>query len=88
VVEHAVVMSEKSGRIILAILPSYLKDFPSGGQQDGIDHLHLYKNFAQIEKSAMEEALRVTKYNRSEAMKLLGMSRNKFYKKLRHYQID
>ncbi len=88
VVEHAVVMSEQSGRIIVANFPSYLKEIRSGGQQDGIDHLHLYRNFAQIEKSAMEEALIVTKYNRSEAMKLLGMSRNKFYKKIKEYQLD
>ncbi|WP_082153691.1 sigma 54-interacting transcriptional regulator [Bacillus sp. LL01] len=87
VVEHAVVMSDKSGRITLANLPTYFKDSPRG-EHDGIDHLHLYKNFAQIEKSAIKEALIVTKYNRSEAMKLLCMSRNKFYKKLKEYQID
>ena len=86
VVEHAVVMSE-NGRISLENLPTYLKDSPKE-LEEGIDNLHLLKNFPYIEKKAIEEALTITKNNRSDAMKLLGMSRNKFYKKIKEYNLD
>lgn len=87
VIEHAVVMTDNSGRIKLESLPIYLK---SGYklESNGVENFQLYKRFAQIEKEAIIEALMISNYNRSEAMIILGMSRNKFYKKIKEYDIN
>jgi PAS domain S-box-containing protein len=87
VIEHAVIMAEKSGRITSENLPDYLN---SMNESDGVpddDYVVLYRRWSEIEKLAIEEALERTQGHRTEAMKLLGMSRKKFYKKLKEYLI-
>lgn len=87
VIEHAVIMSEKSGRINLDSLPDYLKMTKEIASTSEKDNIYLYKQFNQIEKKAIEEALHRTNGHRTEAIKLLGLSRKKFYKKLNDYEI-
>lgn len=87
VVEHAVIMSDKSGRIRLGNLPSYLLEVGDTIESE-TNYLKLYKQFKFIEKKAIEDAVLLSKYNRSEAMRILGMSRKTFYKKMKEYDIQ
>jgi PAS domain S-box-containing protein len=87
VIEHAVIMAEKSGRINQENLPEYLNLTNESGGAAEEDYIVLYKRWDQIEKLAIEEALGRTNGHRTEAMELLGMSRKKFYKKLKEYII-
>lgn len=93
VVEHAVVVAEGS-MIVLNDLPGYLQNVQMEDQAsqeskisvDGTT-LNLPLLLSQVEKKAIEEALRKAKNNKSEAIRMLGISRAAFYEKLRRYLI-
>ncbi len=87
VIEYAVIMCEKSGRITLDKLPDYLSSSNKITNNMETDNILLYKQFEQIEEKAIREALIKTNGHRSDAMKLLGLSRKKFYKKINEYGI-
>ncbi|NQD68892.1 sigma 54-interacting transcriptional regulator, partial [Bacillus haikouensis] len=87
VIEHAVIMAEKSGRINQENLPEYLYQPNETDSAAEEDFIFLYKRWSEIERSAIEEALEQTQGHRTEAMELLGMSRKKFYKKLKEYKM-
>ncbi|WP_261133387.1 sigma-54-dependent Fis family transcriptional regulator [Bacillus sp. Marseille-Q3570] len=87
VIEYAVIMCEKSGRITLDLLPDYLNSSNQMTNNMETDNILLYKQFEQIEEQAIREALIKTKGHRSDAIKLLGLSRKKFYKKINEYGI-
>lgn len=87
VIEHSVVVS--SGEIVtMADLPPHLRRLkPSSsltvnGSPGRLDDL-----LAHIEKNAILAALRASKNNKTKAMKILGISRRTFYKKLKQYDI-
>jgi transcriptional regulator with PAS, ATPase and Fis domain len=92
VVEHAVIFCD--GPVIQTRdLPAYLQNLP--GNDTAGNHpilgtlaereLNLPNLFAQVEKKAIEEALRKAGKNRSAAIRLLGISRATFYSKLKRH---
>lgn len=90
-IRHASLVA--SGPVItVADLPSYLaQELPKKspaleGTHEQLPYpLKLY--LAGAEKEALQEALRLTKNNRSQAMRVLGVSRRTFYKKLKKYDM-
>jgi transcriptional regulator of acetoin/glycerol metabolism len=55
---------------------------------DSSNSSHLVLSLDQLEKHAIERALRQSKGNKSKASKLLGISRDTLYRKLKEYNID
>jgi PAS domain S-box-containing protein len=88
VIEHAVVMCQ--GAVILPEhLPEYLRAYwselvPSAEDQPP-EALNLRALVEKVEREAIALALRRAGNNRSEAIRLLGISRRAFYQKLRKY---
>lgn len=89
VVRHASLVASGS-LITVADLPTYLaQELPERGTapdrpREQLPYpLKLYLEGA--EKEALQEALRMARNNRSQAMRLLGISRRTFYKKLKKY---
>ncbi|HHY59336.1 MAG TPA: sigma 54-interacting transcriptional regulator [Clostridia bacterium] len=85
VLEHASIVA--AGPVIeLQHLPSYLV---SGQAQEKMptDIYNLKESVKRLEKELILAALAQTNNNRSQAIKLLGISRRTFYEKLRQYDI-
>lgn len=98
-VEHAVIAAE-GFTITLDDLPNYLKSIQTEIKQplERTKHLEEGKQMeffasnaglsfllSQVEKSAIEEALKKAGNNKSEAIRMLGISRSAFYEKLKRY---
>jgi len=89
VIEHAVVMCQ-GGVILPEHLPEYLRAYWSdtlatGPVTRGSEALKLDELLEKVEREAIALALRRAGNNRSEAIRLLGISRRAFYYKLRKY---
>lgn len=87
VVEHSVIMCQ--GSVILPEhLPEYLRGYCSTNAQACFSsNDNLNKLIEQLEREAISNALRKAGNNRSKAIRLLGISRRAFYRKLRKYQL-
>lgn len=89
IVRHAVIIAKGPG-INLEELPLYFTKRIDGEKRDMINPealspLKSYLN--EAEKDALMDVLRQSNNNRSKAMKMLGISRGTFYKKLRKYDL-
>lgn len=88
VIEHLVVMS--NGIVITDNFPEYLK---AGSGKQSKEHTvnapikPLFHRIKDAEKKAVVDALLEANNNKSKAMKILGISRRTFYKKLKEYNL-
>jgi DNA-binding NtrC family response regulator len=60
------------------------KEIPSAGGQDEPTRY----NLKDLERQAIEQALRACNYNKARASQLLGLSRDRLYRKLKAYGIE
>ncbi len=90
VVRHATIVSQDK-EIQLQDLPDYFHDQLSkaagvgGNVLDNKTGLNLKEHVADTEKFTIVDALQKCNNNRTQAMKMLGVSRRTFYKKLNKY---
>ncbi len=88
VIEHLVVMANDI--IKIKNLPEYLRATDNNNNEEQADNPQLKPLVGRVkdeEKKAILEALIQTNNNKSEAMKLLGVSRRTFYKKLKELNL-
>lgn len=78
VIECGMIMAE-TGRISIADLPEELLKKADEGDRITLDQA--------AEKTELERALRQTNGNKSQAARMLGISRSGFYEKLKKYQL-
>ncbi|MFQ3670312.1 MAG: sigma-54 dependent transcriptional regulator [Verrucomicrobiia bacterium] len=78
--EHGVVLA-RGGRIELKDLPAALRKGRTGGVSKALRTL----NLVELERQAIVQALEECGQNRTEAAKLLGISRRTLHRKLREY---
>ncbi len=90
VIKHAAIVCEGS-EVTLNDLPDYFHNQllkASDHRQDKKEsHLELRRRVASAERDSLIDALKKCNNNRSQAIRLLGISRRTFYKKLKQYQI-
>lgn len=94
VVKHAAIVCEGS-EIALDDLPDYfhhnlmkISDPGQEKQEKREARLDFKQRVATAEKDSLIDALKMCNNNRTQAMRLLGISRRTFYKKLKQYQIN
>lgn len=89
VLEHLVVMANDI--IKIKNLPEYLRANDNNNNEEQVDNPQLKPLVGRVkdeEKKAILEALIQTNNNKSEAMKILGVSRRTFYKKLKELNLQ
>ena len=87
--ERAVVLC-RGERIGVRDLPERVQGLPDGGNPDGASRTYARShdlNLEKMEKAFIEQALRLTDRNVTEAAKLLGISRRTLHRKIKTYQI-
>jgi PAS domain S-box-containing protein len=84
VIEHAVIMCQKDKLAAKDLQPKIL-NIPIKTKPGT---LRLNVAIEELEKSIIKQALSETKYNKSKAINLLGISRSAFYDKLEKYNIS
>lgn len=87
VIRHAVIMA-KNPEITLEDLPPYLKNRAKDNETKAtgfVAHSAEAQSPARIDRDRFISVLKTSNYNRSKAMKALGISRGTFYKKYREY---
>lgn len=82
-VEHGIVLS-RGDEIQLKDLPASLRSVPAGQAGPGLNSLRL----DEVEKSVILRALRQTEGNRTEAAKVLGISRRTLHRKINEYHLE
>lgn len=82
-VEHGIVLS-RGEEIQLKDLPASLRSIPAGNAGLGLNSLRL----DEMEKSVILRALRQTEGNRTEAAKVLGISRRTLHRKIHEYHLE
>ncbi|WP_227762282.1 sigma-54 interaction domain-containing protein [Zhaonella formicivorans] len=86
VLEYATVLA-KDGEITPKQLPKYLLRSNTERAYLNSKKLNLKNLIASAEESAIKEALKMAKNNKSKAIELLGISRRTFYEKIKLYNI-
>jgi two-component system response regulator HydG len=81
-IEHAVVLA-KGGHIEVSDLPAALRQEKNAASIDG-----QYSTIIENEAKLLKEALDECSWNKKEAARRLGISRNTLYRKLKKYQIN
>ncbi|HHU17249.1 MAG: sigma-54 interaction domain-containing protein [Anaerovoracaceae bacterium] len=88
--ENAVIMCENDVCDASVIL-NYLNQPYDIGEQSTVPEVHNLKLLSEIvadaEKNAIVEALEITNNNKTEAMRILGLSRKTFYRKMNDYKL-
>lgn len=92
VIEHALVMMEGSS-LEFRYLPAYIRGWSKdidrkGGPRPVESTRSLKQKVRDLEKTQISEVLELTRYNKTKAIQLLGMSRRTFYKKLKDLEIE
>lgn len=86
-IEHAIAVS-RGKTVQVEDLPKYLQDSNSKIHNKRTEKGKLYNLVENIEKQAIIDALEKYGYNKTAAIKSLGISRRTFYKKLKIYGIN
>ncbi len=88
-VERAVVLC-RGERIGLRDLPERVQGLPDGarGPTSGTDPVAADLNLEKMEKTFIEQALRLSDGNVTDAAKMLGISRRTLHRKIKTYQMD
>lgn len=95
VIESAMISCD-NGRIEAEDLPEYLLSMAPDHRPSnrflysaaGDDELNLEEQVCQLERELMLQALKKTANNRSQAIRMLGISRSAFYQKIAKYRIE
>ncbi|MCR4441006.1 MAG: sigma 54-interacting transcriptional regulator [Peptococcaceae bacterium] len=88
VVEHAVIMG--NGLVTADNLPGYIKESGTSRVPAAVDSKEensLGSKLKDLEKRTILDALEQSNYNKTQAIKILGISRRTFYKKLKELGI-
>ena len=86
VVRRLTILSRRSGRITAGMLPAEISG-SLAAKPAGRDGMDLGVQMNKAERACIERALVVGDGNRSEASRLLGISRNSLYKKMQKHGI-
>lgn len=88
VLERAVNMAE--GNMVLSIhLPENLREYKKEQKVSSAPRTLVLKEVLdEMEKHVIQEAIRLAKGNRTEAMKLLGIGRTAFYEKMKKHHLE
>lgn len=88
--ENAVIMC-KNDDCDASVILNYLNQFYGAGEQRTVPESQNIKFLSQIvanaEKNAIIEALKIANNNKTEAMRVLGLSRKTFYRKMNEYKL-
>lgn len=89
VVEHAVILASGNS-IVEANLPVYLQNIKISQCpiEVSLPFKSLDEAIGELEKDYIIKALEQSKFNKTKAMELLGVSRRTFYNKLKTYNLD
>ncbi len=91
VIEHSLVMMEGNS-LEFRYLPAYIRGWSKGiKRKDGPRQIEPARSLKQkvrdLERTMITDVLEQTRYNKTKAIELLGMSRRTFYKKLKDLEI-
>jgi transcriptional regulator with PAS, ATPase and Fis domain len=92
VIEHSLVMMEGNS-LEMHYLPAYLRNWSKGAKQKEKRPTTgpartLKQKVKDLEREMIIDILEKTRYNKTKAIRLLGMSRRTFYKKLKDLEIE
>jgi PAS domain S-box-containing protein len=93
VIEHSLVMMEGNS-LEMRYLPAYIRNWSKGINKKerrlavGRPASTLKQKVMDLERNMITDILEQTRYNKTKAIQILGMSRRTFYKKLKDLEIE
>lgn len=90
IIEYASIVCESNTIHVVDLPDEFYKQLQQNdGKELPVDNeMNFIELVSRTEKEALRKALRFTNSNKSEAIKLLGISRGTFYKKIKEYNLE